>query len=261
MTVAVIVQARFGSSRLPGKTLMDLGGASALVRCLDRVSRIPQVDIVVCATPETADGDGVSEEAERAGYAVVRGSESDVLARYAKAARAVHATTVMRVTSDCPFIDPAICAQTLQHYRQTRVEYGCNTLPPRFPHGLDCEVFSAELLHAADRCASLAYEREHVTPWIRKHPHVTKSCLVGPGGGFERLRWTLDYPEDLEFCRAVFDAMGPRAAEAGAAEIAALLLRRQDILQINEHRIDQARLQLIERADIISPPISLALAA
>lgn len=261
MTLAIIVQARFGSSRLPGKILNPLGSKSALVRVLDRCARIPGADHVICAVPDTEADNAVALEAASAGYAVTRGSENDVLSRYAEAALDCGADHVMRVTSDCPFIDPQICGRLVDLLHDTHADYASNNMPALFPHGLDCEVFPAVLLHQANKLARTAADREHVTPWLRQHPHLHHACLVGPGHGLERLRWTLDYAEDLAFFQAVYDELGEAAATASAAELAALCLRRPDLVAINSARLDTGRLDNPERAEIVSAPISFALAA
>lgn len=261
MTSAVIVQARFGSSRLPGKILEPIMGKSALLWCLERCRNIPGVDMVVCAIPNGHEDDPVAKEARAAGFYVTRGSTTDVLARYAKAARDVDADTVMRVTSDCPFIDPGVCGQVLALLGGPDVDYACNNMPPRFPHGLDCDAFPAALLFEAERLAHDPYEREHVTPWLRRHRRLSKACLRGPGGGLERLRWTLDYAEDLEFFRRCVEAFGPDAENASAAELAALCLRRPDLVAINADVIDEGRLSDTTRAPLQTAPVALDHAA
>lgn len=261
MTLAVIVQARHGSTRLPGKILSPLGSKTALIRVLERCERIPGVDEVICAIPDTKADNVVAKIASKAGYDVSRGSEHDVLSRYAKAARDFDVNHVMRVTSDCPFIDPVICGQVIDLLRETNSDYATNTMPAFFPHGLDCEVFPAVLLHEADRLSSSAAEREHVTPWMRQHPHLQRANLRGAGQGLERLRWTLDYAEDLAFCEAVFEVLGEAAATISAAELAALCLRRPDLVAINASRLDQSRLEDCEAAEIATAPVSLLNAA
>jgi spore coat polysaccharide biosynthesis protein SpsF len=261
MTLAVIVQARHGSTRLPGKILNPLGRKTALIRVLERCERIPGVDNVICAIPDTETDDAVAKIADQAGYDVSRGSEHDVLSRYAKAARDYDISHVMRVTSDCPFLDPGICGQVIDLMRETKSDYATNTMPALFPHGLDCEVFPAVLLHEADRLSSSQAEREHVTPWLRQHPHLQRANLRGAGQGLERFRWTLDYAEDLEFCQAVFDALGEGAATVTAAELAALCLRRPDLVAINSNRLDESRLTDVEAAEIATAPVSLLAAA
>ena len=261
MTLAVIVQARFGSTRLPGKILNPLGSKSALIRVLDRCEQISGVDKVICAIPDTDADDAIAEEAMRNGFLVTRGSESDVLSRYAKAARDHGVDHVMRVTSDCPFIDPVICGEVIRLLKKSHSDYATNNMPPLFPHGLDCEVFPSVLLFQADRLASEPYEREHVSPWIRQHAHLQHANLRGPGQGFERLRWTLDYAEDLSFFEAVYDALGEAAASISASELAALCLRRPDLVAINAFRIDAGRLADTTHAEVATAPFSFSLAA
>tara|TARA_R110002072_G_scaffold87169_5_gene196912 strand:- start:1199 stop:1984 length:786 start_codon:yes stop_codon:yes gene_type:complete len=261
MTLAIIVQARFGSSRLPGKILNPLGSKTALARVLDRCARIGGADHVIAAIPDTEADDAVADAARAAGYAVSRGSESDVLSRYAKAARDCGAEYIMRVTSDCPFIDPQICDRVIRLLHDTHADYASNLMPALFPHGLDCEVFPAVLLYRADRLASEPGDREHVTPWLRQNPHLHRACLAGPGQGLERLRWTLDYAEDLQFFQAVYAELGEAAATASAAQLAGLCLRRPDLVAINAGRLDLGRLDDPERAEIISAPFALREAA
>lgn len=203
MTTAVIVQARAGSTRLPGKVLMDLGGRSALARVLERCRAIPGADVVCCCVPEGADDDAVAAEAARAGAEVTRGPERDVLARYLIAARDLGAETIMRVTSDCPLIDPVLCGEVLAVFRALPADLACNDLLPLWPHGLGCEVFPLAWLERAGREAASAYDREHVSTFIYAHPEARVWNLLGPGGERGRHRWTLDTADDLDLIRAI----------------------------------------------------------
>lgn len=257
MVTAVIVQARIGSSRLPGKVLEPLGARSALVRCLERCARITAADEVICAVPDTPENDPVAREARSAGFRATRGGEHDVLSRYADAARACGAETVVRITSDCPFVDPVIVDQTIALFHASAADYASNSLPARFPHGLDCEVFSAKRLFEAERSARSAAEREHVTVWIQNNPAVRRAGLIGPGGGVERLRWTLDQPEDLQFCQGVFAHLGEAAADASAGVIAKLCFAEPALPAINARWHDAARLDPSRRADVQLGPVEL----
>jgi spore coat polysaccharide biosynthesis protein SpsF len=241
MTVAAIVQARLGSSRLPGKVLMDLGGRSVLAHVLARCQAIPGVDTVVCATTQNAADDAVARAAGRLSVPVFRGSETDVLARYAEAALSVNAATIVRVTSDCPLIDPAVCGEVLLLVASGRADYACNNMPPSWPHGLDCEAFTAEALAQAAREATDEAAREHVTPWMRDNPTLARANLRGPGGVACRMRWTLDYPEDLAFLAALFDVRPGAATATDWKTVAAILDRHPEIAQLNAARIDAKR--------------------
>lgn len=232
MTAAVIVQARMGSTRLPGKILKDLGGLPALAQCLRRCQAIPGIDRVVCAIPEGEDEAPVVAEAERCGALVVRGPSDDVLKRYALAARAAGADIVMRVTSDCPLIDPDLCGRLLTKLRDEGLDFVCNNTPPSWPHGLDAEVFTRALLDEADRTATEAFDREHVTPWMRKAPHVTRGNLARDGDDLsERCRWTLDYPEDYAFLAALFARLPAEVVSTDA--VLAVLAAHPELAEIN----------------------------
>lgn len=220
MTAAVIVQARRGSSRLPGKVLLPLGDRTVLGEVLTRCAAIPGIDVICCAVPEGSNDDGVAAEATRWGARVFRGSESDVLDRYAKAAAWIGADVVMRVTSDCPMMDPEVCGDVLDLVVHGGADYACNNQPPRWPHGLDCEAMTGAWLARAAHEANKPSEREHVTPFIRNHSGCRRKNLSGPGGETVTHRWTLDTPDDLAFMRAMFERLP--AGRAGWSWRAAL---------------------------------------
>jgi len=242
VTTAIIVQARLGSSRLPGKVLLPLGAATPLASVLRRCARIPGADVVVCAIPAGRSDDAVAVAAEACGAVVFRGSETDVLARYLGAARAVAATTVMRVTSDCPLIDPAICGEILEVLAATGADYVGNSLPPLWPHGLDCDAFPVSALASAAEEATAPADREHVTLWLKRNPRLNRINVDGPGDGLERHRWTLDVAADLWFFRALWTAMGERAVAATTPEILAVLATHPEIAALNHAAVDEARL-------------------
>lgn len=236
MTTAVIVQARMASTRLPGKVLLDLAGHTVLWHVLTRCRAIPGADIICCAIPDTPENAPIAAEAEACGAVVTRGSESDVLLRYARAAEQVGADVVMRVTSDCPLIDPEVCGRVLALCAVERADYACNNMPRTWPHGLDCEAFTGTALLRAAAAATAAYDREHVTPWLRRSPGVCRATLPGPGGAFAAQRWTLDYPEDYAFFRALFERLPAAPAIPSSAEVFALLDRHPEIAALNAMR-------------------------
>ena len=207
MRVAMIIQARMGSTRLPGKVLLDLGGRSVLWRVIERAKAVPGVEVVVCAVPEGEADDPVAREAERAGAVVTRGSADDVLDRYYRAALTVHADTVMRVTSDCPLIDPQVCGDLISLWRDSGADYGCINDPPSWPHGLECEIFSFAWLERAAREATKPSEREHVSPFMRNHPEARRINMPGPGPQTVHHRWTLDHSDDLTFLRTLWSRL------------------------------------------------------
>jgi len=229
---AIIVQARVGSTRLPGKVLEDLAGKTVLRHVLERCFAVEGVEIVCCAVPEGGADDAVAAEAARCRVMVVRGEEQDVLARYLQAAIACRAEAIVRITSDCPLLDPSLVARVLALVTEKGADYSSNTQPRGFPHGLDCEAFTFHWLQRAAQEARLPSEREHVTPYLRTHPEVRRECLEGPGGNTVLHRWTLDDESDLRFLRALFarlpsgpagyDYRVPLAIVEGEPELAAI---------------------------------------
>ena len=206
--VVAIIQARWGSTRLPGKVLKLLNGRSVLDHVVSRCLHITGIDEVCCAIPSSSDSDGVAAEASRIGATVVRGSENDVLDRYYKAATKTKADIIMRITSDCPLIDPHLCHQVLHRFRIDDADYAANNSPPTWPIGLDCEVISFEWLQKAAQEATRPSEREHVTPYIRNNPNTKQTNLSCSNRSISHHRWTLDTPTDFQFMTEIFERLG-----------------------------------------------------
>jgi len=233
-TVAII-QARFGSTRLPGKVLKPLGNGIVLDHAIRRCRAIPSIDAVMIATTDREEDGAIVAAAERAGALVHRGSAENVLSRYAGAAKAAEADVVLRVTSDCPLIDPGICERVIRLRSETGVDYASNNMPRLYPHGLDCEVFTRAALERADRTATAPYDREHVTPWLRRTADVTRSSVIGPGWPAVQQRWTLDYLEDYDFFAALFPLL-PQDRIVGMDEVLGILAAHPEVVAINAHR-------------------------
>lgn len=194
---AVIVQARLRSTRLPGKVLLRLKGETVLWHVLQRCKLI-DADTVICAIPDTPGHDKLIEEAEKCGALVVRGPEFDVLERYHIAAMHVGADQIIRVTSDCPLIDPGICDRVAK-LLDGGLDYTSN-IPRSWPQGLDCEAFTFAALTTARNSAKEDHDREHVGPWMARH--LDTATVIGP---VSTGRWVLDYPEDYSFLQALFE--------------------------------------------------------
>lgn len=236
MKTAVIVQARGGSTRLPGKVLKPLADRPVLAHVLDRCRTIPGADAVVCATTDLPEDAAIEKIATDLGFPVFRGSESDVLARYHGAARMIDADIVMRVTSDCPLIDPVVCGAVLDLRSREGADYGCNNMPPSWPHGLDCEAFTMAALDEAFRMATAPHDREHVTPWIRGADHLKHVNLPRSGPSRHHMRWTLDYPEDFAFFTAVFEGAAVDGKLPGTEALIEYLDATPKVAQINQVR-------------------------
>lgn len=234
-TVA-IVQGRVGSTRLPGKILRPLVGKTVLAHVLERCRAVPGVDAVCCATTENAEDDAIVVEAKRCDVAVFRGSCDDVLSRYARAAEAMDASVILRVTSDCPAMDPAVCGGVLALRKCAAAGYVSNNMPPSWPHGLDCEAFTREALAAADGAAADPFEREHVSPWMRMSEAVRRANLEAPIDLSRNTRWTLDYPQDYAFFEALFEHLPTGEAGFSMATVLDLLNEYPEISAINRMR-------------------------
>ena len=208
MKTVAIVQARMGSTRLPGKVLLDLGGDTVLARVLSRVRRCRMVNQVLVATSVDAADDVIEEECRRLVTTVFRGSQSDVLDRYYRAAEESKAEVIVRVTADCPLLDPEICDRTIRAFVEARPDYASNTLERSYPRGLDTEVIARSALVRAWCEAKEPFQREHVTPYIHQHPEQFRLVSVRGERDHSRYRWTLDTPEDLEFLRRVYSSLG-----------------------------------------------------
>jgi len=221
MSAWAILQARMSSTRMPEKILRTAAGRSVLEWVVRAASATRGIDGVCIAIPHKDKHSPLVKEAYRLGVEVAFGSETDVLSRFVRAVDQIGADVIMRVTTDCPLSDPCINAQVLA-LLEDGVDYACNNEPFAFPHGLDCEVFTHQILKQADRDATEQYDREHVTPWIKRTTNVKRRYLVGPGGEAALWRWTLDYPEDFEFFNAIADALGDGLSDS--AQVSAYLL-------------------------------------
>jgi len=240
MRVVAIIQARMGSTRLPGKVLRPLCGHSVLAQVIGRVQAAEGIDSVLVATSEATQDDIVAAEAARYGAQVFRGSAEDVLSRYHGAALAARADVVVRITSDCPLLDPELLSAMLSRFTQGQagaepLEYLSNGLVPSYPRGLDVEIFSVSALARCHAQATLAYEREHVTPHIYRNP--ARFRIESYTGTPDRSahRWTLDTPEDWALIEAIYRALGDGRRIFATAEVLALLDARPDLVALNAH--------------------------
>lgn len=207
-TVAVL-QARMGSQRLPGKVLRDLAGEPMMARVVARARRARELDEVVVATTTLSSDEPVAALAGQRGWPLYRGSPEDLTDRYYQAARAHGAETIVRITCDCPFIEPAVVDATVRLFRESGADYATNGMAPRtFPRGLDVEVFSFDSLERAWREDHNPAWREHATPYLYRHPELFKLVGLTHSQDLSSLRWTVDTPEDFAFAETVYRALG-----------------------------------------------------
>jgi spore coat polysaccharide biosynthesis protein SpsF len=221
--VVAVVQARASSQRFPQKVLADVEGHPVLIRLLRRVRASSECSSFAVATSTREDDDAVARLAESEDFAVVRGPLDDVLERYRLAAEALDADAVVRVTGDCPLVDPRVIDDVVRRFRETSADYVSNVRPPTFPDGLDVEVISRPALERSARDAALPSEREHVTLFVAEHPELFSPENVTHDPDLSDMRWTVDYPDDLEFVRAVFRRFRGREEVFGMEEVIAAL--------------------------------------
>lgn len=241
MTATVaIIQARMTSTRLPGKVLANLAGKPALEHMIGRVRRARRLTEIVVATTVNATDDPVVALCERLGVRVTRGDEADVLGRFAEAAEATRARVIVRLSADCPMIEPALIDQTLAMYLDGHWDYVSNSVRRTYPDGLDVEAFSREALEEAAREAQHPFSREHVTPYITgtrpelPHGDFAIGDLIFEAD-FSHIRWTVDTPQDLERCRRLF-ALLPK--DFTWLEALAVATREPDLLGVPSRAAD-----------------------
>jgi spore coat polysaccharide biosynthesis protein SpsF len=237
MNIVVIVQARMSSSRLPGKVMKPLAGMPALYRQIERIRRSSQADHIVVATSIMPDDDEIVRLCEHYGIDVFRGHLLDLLDRHYQCARAFHADAVVKIPSDCPLIDPAIIDRTIQYFREhyESVDFVSNLHPASYPDGNDVEVMRFSALETAWVNAKKMLEREHTTPYIWDSGLFRCANIAWETGKDYSMshRWTLDYVEDYECIRSVYDELYDTNPCFTIDDILHLLEAKPDIASFN----------------------------
>jgi len=240
-TVA-IVQARMGSVRFPNKVMRPICGTPVIGLLLERLSHSKRIDQIVLATSQDSRNEPLAEYVRELGYVVYRGSEGDVLDRYYQAANEAKADIVVRITGDCPLIDPQVVDVVIDLFQRQKVDYIANICPPTFPDGLDTEVFSFQALERAWRDAKEPYQREHVTPFIRESGLFRIENLSNEYNHSSE-RWTVDEPEDFEVVQKVFEHFHSRR-DFGWLEVLALRHEHPEWFMANQHLLRNEGTQL-----------------
>lgn len=240
--VLTVLQARLGSTRLPGKILLPLGAGTVLSVMVERVRRARHVGTVLVATTTDAADDAVAAAAAALDVAVFRGHPTDLLDRHYRAGIAFGADAVVKIPSDCPIIDPEAIDEVLRAFlgQPGRYDYVSNLHPPTHPDGNDVEVMTMAALEQAWREARAPEEREHTTPYIWRHPERFRLGNVTWGTGLDfsaSHRLVVDYPEDYEAVRRVHEALSPEHPQYGLEEIVDFLDEHPAVAAINaRHR-------------------------
>ncbi|MCT4631828.1 MAG: glycosyltransferase family protein [Firmicutes bacterium] len=231
MKKGIIVQARTGSSRLPNKVMMELDDKKVLAHVLERLSQVENADVVIIATTEKESDDVIFEFCKKRAVPCFRGSEDDVLSRYYGAAKEHKLDVVVRITSDCPLIDPKIIDEMLGRYEEGILTTGNSDLSTRtFPRGMDTEIFKFEYLKDAFNNASEKYQREHVTPYIYEN---YENIIFSNEVDYSKYRLTLDTKEDFQLIRAVYEILYSGYHDFYLAEIIDVMEKNPEFYQIN----------------------------
>ena len=237
MKVVAIIQARMGSTRLPGKVMKEILGKPVILWDLDRVSLSKLIDEIVVAIPYGKENDVIVDTIKEYNDKIIvtRGSEDDVLDRYYQAAVQTNADVVVRITSDCPLIDPVVIDNVIEHFLDNDCDYCSNSLTRTYPRGLDTEVFSFKSLETGWNEAKKDYEREHVTPYIIENPDKFKLLNVANDINLSHLRWTLDTKEDFEFINAVYKRISQKKQLFLMDDVLELMDKEPEMIDINRH--------------------------
>ena len=223
-----------GSARLPGKVLMKLVDQPVIQWVYERASRIPGVDGVVVATTASVTDDVLAGWCDAHSIPVYRGSEEDVLERYLECARTYDAEAIVRITADCPLLDPIASGDVVKAFLEAQpCAYASNTQPTTFPDGLDTEVISREALEVSGREAERPFDREHVTAFVRERPERFPAVSVLCEEDLSEHRWTLDEPRDLAFLAAVVERLRSMHASGSMGEILEILAAEPTLSALN----------------------------
>lgn len=245
MTTAAIIQARMGSTRLPGKVLRPLCGKTILAHVIDRVRASQALDQIIVATTDRPADDAIAALTPTLGVTLFRGSEDDVLSRYYFAALAAKADTVVRITADCPLFDGVLLHAMIEKYaarhrRGDRLNYLSNTLTRTYPRGLDAEIVDFGALERTQTEATQPFEREHVTPYIYGHPESFALENFAGTPDLSHHRWTLDTDEDWRLIEAIYTALYRADRLFDTQEILDLLERQPALIALNARIVQKA---------------------
>jgi spore coat polysaccharide biosynthesis protein SpsF len=234
--IVTVIQARSGSTRLPGKVMMDILGKPLLLRMAERVQQSALAGTIVVATTTEHSDDVIEEICKAANLLCYRGSENDLLDRHYHAGRIYGADAVVKIPSDCPLIDPKVIDRVLRYYLDNELDFVSNLHPATYPDGNDVEIMSAAAIEKAWREATRPLEREHTTPYIWENPDkFTIGNVVWESGLDYSMsdRWTIDYPEDFAFIRAVYEHLYPINPAFDLQDIIHLTHQNPEIFSIN----------------------------
>lgn len=234
MQITAIIQARFSSTRLPGKVLLLLKDKTMLESVVERVQKAKRVKKIIVITSNEKSDDKIVQLCKKKKIDCFRGSLNDVLDRYYQAAKKFKVKHICRITADCPFVDPQVIDLVAKKYLERKFDYVSNTHPPTYPDGLDTEIFSFEALEKAWKEAKLKSEREHVCPYIWKNPKKFKIHNVKNNKNFSGMRWTVDEESDLKFVREIYKQLYKKNKMFYMQDVLDLLKKSPELMEMNK---------------------------
>jgi spore coat polysaccharide biosynthesis protein SpsF (cytidylyltransferase family) len=236
LRIDVVIQARMGATRLPGKVMLEVLGKPVIWRVISRVSKAQLIDGLVVATTTKSEDDVIETFCRKNDISFFRGSDEDVLDRYYQCAKKHDLENIVRITADCPLHDPHVIDLVIKKYKSGNYDYISNTDPPSYPDGIDVEIFSLYALEKAWTNATLSSEREHVTPYIRKNKNLFRVGNVQKETDLSELRWTLDQEEDFRFIQTVYEKLsGSKNDIFYIDDILELIDKFPELLNINSN--------------------------
>ena len=231
--ITLMIQARTGSRRLPRKVLSKIENKSMIWHVINRAKQVKGIDQIVLLTTKRQEDDILVKIAKNSDILSFRGHTHDVLTRYYDCAKSLDSDPIIRITGDCPLIDPALVSKLLKFYSNNKYDYVTNTMPPTFPDGLDIEIFSFKALKKISQLSKMKSEREHVTPYIRKNKNKFKTFNLKNNVDLSKLRWTVDEKSDLLFVRKIYEKMRPKIV-FGFEDVLKILHKNPEIMEINK---------------------------
>lgn len=233
--ILCIIQARTASTRLPNKVLLSLGKKAVLEQIVERVKDSKKIDKIIVATSEKKEDNKIAELCQKIDIDCFRGSENDVLDRYYQAAKHFDFSNIVRITGDCPLIDPEIIDEVIGLFQNEKLDYAANVIPPTFPDGLDAEIFSFEALERAWRETKMKSEREHVTIYMWQNPELFKQKHLNSPIDLSGKRWTLDNPEDYEFINKIYEGLYSAKPKFRLKDVLEFLEANSELEKINQN--------------------------
>lgn len=240
LQVAIVVQARMGSSRLPGKVLKEVLGKPLLFYLLERLKRCRKADAIVVATTDQPQDEVIDRYARAMDVHAVRGDENNVLSRFGLACNLVNADVVVRITADCPLMDPQVVDQMIEEFLKADLDYLSNTLQRTYPRGLDIEIFSRKALEKALTEGKTPSEQEHVTPYFYQHPEAFRLKNFSYKRNESKHRWTVDTSEDLQLVTRILEALYPNNKTFSLEDMLKLISEHPDWEEINRDVVQKS---------------------